>query len=134
VTIGGETYTWEEFEVLIAQQQEVTCHPFINDGRINAYDHSAPIAGYCNIEKGVNIWDVNLQSQGRATLSVSGADMHAALQIAIETGENQIITEDSEGNKVVALSSDEFQIMGPEIREPHKQYVFVFPADRCGVL
>lgn len=134
VTVDGQTYTWTEFEAITAMQQvQVTCHPFIDDGRINKYDHSAPIAGYCNVENGVNIWDINLQSEGRATLSVSGADMHAALKVAVETGEHQLIAEGTAGNQLWALSSNEFQMMGPEIREPHKQYVFIFPPERCGL-
>lgn len=128
----GNTYSIADFERVISGRRLVYCVGMIDDGRINAYDIGAPVAGYCNVEDGVNLWDINSDGSGEPDFSVSGADMRAALEVAVNSGVNQLIAQSPRGNSLWALSSNEYQFMGPDLNEPGKTYVYIFSPDRCG--
>jgi len=131
-TSEGETYTIREFERLESGLRLQRCHHFIDDGRINAYDLGASVAGYCNVEEGVNLWAIAADGSGQADVSVSGAQMRAALEAAVSSGQHQLIAEGALGSSLWALASNEYQLMGPDINEPGKMYSFIFAPDRCG--
>lgn len=84
--------------------------PVFRDGRVNAYDAAAPVAYYCNVADGVNLWTIDAQSTGVFELSVPGDLMRAALETAVRLGTHQLIAEGQFGSTVYALSSNEYQI------------------------
>jgi hypothetical protein len=133
VTYLGQTYTWEEFEMLGHEGFIAPCIGFIHDGRINAYDLGAPEALYCTVEHGVSVWELNLEGQGTFSFAISRAQIVAAFEAAVASGQNQLIGEDALGNQLYAISDGHtITFVSPELREAGKQYLFSFEKDRCG--
>jgi len=66
-------------------------------------------------------------------MRVDGATMLTALETAMTTGQNQLIAEDAYGNQLWALSSNEIQLMGPEVNNPATSYVTILPASTCSI-
>jgi|GEM_PF-5850220 len=134
VTLDGHTYTWVEFEVLITDLLLQFC-----DGRNETFDAATPLVSYCNILGGLDIFDVNEMgvddrtTEGVLVIRTTYAETLAALELAISTGQNQLIASDSNGNQLYALSSNELQIMGPEVHDPNKIYTFIFSPGICGI-
>lgn len=127
----GQTYTWAEFEHITGGKVE-RCIGFIDDGRINAYDLGAPDALYCTVEKGVSVWEIDLEGQGTFSFAISADQIDAAVAAAVASGSNQLFAEDSLGNQFYALSDGQhITFVAPELREPGKQYQFMFDASRC---
>src|SRR5690606_1655498 len=118
VTVGGISYQVENFERLESGARLERCHHFIDDGRINAYDLGAWVAGYCNVEEGVNLWAIGEDGHGQADVSVDGATMRAALEAAVSSGQNVEIARGPRGTSLWALASGEYQMMGPDARQP----------------
>ena len=72
-------------------------------------------------------------TEGVLVIRTTYAETLAALELAISTGQNQLIASDSNGNQLYALSSNELQIMGPEVHDPNKIYTFIFSPGICGI-
>lgn len=127
----GQTYTWAEFEHITGGKVE-RCVGFIDDGRINAYDLGAPDALYCTVEKGVSVWEIDLEGMGTFSFAISADQIDAAVAAAVASGTNQLFAEDNLGNQFYALSDGQhITFVAPELREPGKQYQFMFDATRC---
>ncbi|MFN8379654.1 MAG: hypothetical protein U0452_13390 [Anaerolineae bacterium] len=87
---GGQTYTIRYFERFNAGARTGSCPTAapaqsapiapIQDGRINNWDAAAPVAVYCNVEGGVNVWAIDAQGVGTLDLSIPGSVMDNALQ------------------------------------------------------
>lgn len=135
VTYLGQTYTWQEFEFIGSASVIASCERVgrINDGRINAYDLGAPAALYCTVEFGVSVWDIDFEAHGQFTFAVNYEQLEAAFAQAVASQTNQLIASDAQGNALYALSDGQsITFVGPDLREPEKQYTFMFPRDRCG--
>lgn len=125
----GENYTIENFERGESGVRQSRCYQFIQDGRINPYDMGAPVAGYCNIQEGLNVWPID-DGDGQIDFSVSGSQMQAALIEAVGTGQNVLIAQGARGASLWALSSNEYQMM--RLQSDGKMYVYIFEPGRCG--
>jgi hypothetical protein len=127
----GQTYTWAEFEQIMGGEV-VRCFGFIDDGRINAYDLGAPDALYCTVDKGVSVWEIDLQGKGTFSFAISAAQIQEAVALAVSSGVNQMFAEDAFGNQFYALSDGQhITFVAPELREPGKTYQFMFDKGRC---
>jgi hypothetical protein len=83
-------------------------HPF-SDGRINRYDGAAPIAVYANGD-GIQIWEVDANSEGHLALSISIAEIDA---VGIPA-ENTLLGATEDGRiSVWRLPNGDFQIVAP---------------------
>ena len=134
VTFANRSYTWVEFELLLAELSLQFC-----DGRNETFDAATPLVSYCNIFGGLDIFDVNeIGVDGRITEGVlvmrtTNTETRAALDLAISSGVNQLIATDNDGNQLYALSSNELQIMGPEVHEADKIYTVILSPGICGI-
>jgi hypothetical protein len=71
ITVGGQTYTWMNFEelrailvnVVVPAVRSTLLRAKFSDGRINNFDTGAPVAIYCT-EGNVLVLDIDGQSQG----------------------------------------------------------------------
>jgi hypothetical protein len=129
----GESYEIANFENGANGITRRTCVPKIEDGRINAYDIGAWVAGYCNTQDGLNLWPIDLEGRGQVDLSVDGATMRAALEQAVNGGANVQIASGPRGTSLWALASNQYQFMRADQREPWKNYVYIFPPGTCGM-
>jgi len=129
----GERYEVRDFERAVSGLSLRQCVGRIDDGRINAYDLGAWVAGYCNVEEGVNLWAIGEDGHGQADVSVDGATMRAALEAAVSSGQNVEIARGPRGTSLWALASGEYQMMGPDARQPGESYVYVFAPGTCGM-
>lgn len=104
----------------------------IGDGRINdgANELGAPLAAYCSSE-GITVWDIDEQGQGTLAFTATVGQINEALANALASLQNSLIAEGI-GNSLYALSSNELAFVGPDLREPGKQYQFIAPVDVCG--
>lgn len=101
----------------------------ILDGRLNAFDHGAPVALYC--ADGVyNLWDIGTDGQGTWVGSVSVEDVEAGLAAAKDSGANVEIASLGDNSLWALAPGDKLQLMGTDLREAGKQYVFIF-TPRC---
>lgn len=126
----GEEYTIENFERGSSGVRDTRCIQFIEDGRINAYDMGAPVAGYCNTLEGLNVWPIDTDGNGQIDFSVSGEQMRTALQEAVTSGQNVLIAAGARGSSLYALSSNEYQMM--RLQPDGKTYAYIFEPGRCG--
>jgi hypothetical protein len=129
----GETYSIAEFERGESGVNRRDCIPKIEDGRINAYDIGAWVAGYCNTLDGVNLWSIDVEGNGQADLSVDGATMRAALEQAVSSNIDVIIATGPRGTTLWALGWNQYRFTGPDQREPGKTYAFTFAPGTCGM-
>jgi hypothetical protein len=132
-TYEGNEYTIENFERGESGVSRRTCVPRIDDGRVNAYDIGAWVAGYCNVQDGLNLWSIDLEGNGQADLSVSGEQMRAALEQAVATGTDVMVAAGPRGVSLWALSWNQYRFVGPDQREPGKNYEFTFAPGTCGM-
>lgn len=104
----------------------------IYDGRINdgPDELGAPLAAYCSAD-GIIIWDIGANGKGENGFIVNTADITQGLENAVTTGQNTLIAE-AFGNSLYALTSNELSFVSTDLKEPHKQYQFIAPADICG--
>ena len=103
----------------------------IDDGRINAYDLGAPLAAYCTPDNGIAVWDIDDAGQGTLGFTATADEIASALSDAVSSGQNQLIAQGL-GNSLYALSSNEVQLVGPDIHEPGKTYDFIAAGNVCG--
>ncbi|MEO1166103.1 MAG: hypothetical protein AAFV98_20130 [Chloroflexota bacterium] len=74
------------------------------DDRIEIFDSATPLVSYCNIFGGLDIFDVNeigvddRTTEGLLTMRVTQAEAREIVQLAISTGQNQLIASDAFGN------------------------------------
>lgn len=134
VVLNG-SYTWTQFEELVATELWIT----FCDGRNETSDAATPLVTYCNSLGGFDIYDVNaIGVDGRTTegvlaIQTTYTEVRSALDLAISTGQNQLIESDTQGNQFWALNSNELQIMGPEVNEIDKIYTRILSPSECGV-
>lgn len=132
LTYQGQTYTISEFEQLVNGMGIYTCFPWMQDGRLNRFDHGAPVALYCTIGGGVSVWDIDGSGSGTFTYAVESNQIVQAFALATASGINQSLGSDAQGNTLYALSDGvSLQFMGPEISEPGKTYQFNFDYAVC---
>lgn len=122
----GEDYTIEDFERGSSGVRSHRCYQFIEDGRINAYDMGATVAGYCNVAEGLNVWAIDDDGKGQVEFSVSAEQMRTALEQAVNGGSNVSIAAGERGSSLWALSSNQYQMMRND------GYVYIFEPGRCG--
>jgi hypothetical protein len=101
----------------------------ILDGRLNAFDHGAPVSIYC-VDGEYTLWDIGLDGRGTFVGSVSVADAEAGLAQAESSGENVQIAEIGDNSLWALAPGDKLQLMGADLREPGKMYEFIF-VPRC---
>jgi hypothetical protein len=101
----------------------------ILDGRLNAFDHGAPVAIYC-VNGAYDLWDIGTDGSGIYIGSVSAEDASAGLAAAQESGANVLIASIGDNSLWALAPGNRLQLMGADLREAGKQYVFIF-APRC---
>lgn len=116
----------------------VAIAPFVpGDNRLNADDSVwAPLTLYCagsTGADGISVWRIDLNGNGQFAVGANGAQISAQVVAAQQTGEHQLIASNGDLS-FWALSSGELQVQAPNLREPDKLYVHVFPVDICGAL
>jgi hypothetical protein len=126
----GEDYTILDFEDGYSGVRDTRCVQFIEDGRINAYDLAASVAGYCNTLDGVNVWAIDSDGNGQVDFSVSGEQMRNALQEAVTGGQNVLVAQGARGSSLYALASNQYQMM--RMQDDGKLYAYIFEPGRCG--
>lgn len=103
----------------------------VPENLVNAGDRGAPITVNCLDDGGVSIWSVNLQtSEGREVIRASGAQVANALAQAVQSGQNVTIAREGVIG-LYALSSNEIQAQGRDLRDPSKYYDVIFSPERC---
>ena len=122
----GEDYSIENFERGDSGVRSHRCYQFIEDGRINAYDMGATVAGYCNVSEGLNVWAIDENGRGQVEFSVGAEQMRTALEQAVNGGANVQIAAGGRGTSLWALSSNQYQMMRND------GYVYIFEPGRCG--
>ncbi|MBL8134575.1 MAG: hypothetical protein JNL42_22135 [Anaerolineae bacterium] len=128
----GQVYQIEQFEQVVNGLSFYVCFPRMHDGRINAYDHGAPAALYCTGAGGVSVWDIDGYGNGTFRYAATAGQIESALEAARTGTANQLVSGDSEGNRLYALSDGQsLQFMGPELQEPEKTYRFIFDRAVC---
>ena len=133
--ILNSSYTWTAFEELIATEFWI----YFCDGRNEITNSATPLVSFCNSIGGFDIYDVNaIGVDGRTTEGILAirtgyTETVNALELAISTGQHQLIGSDSHGNQFWALNSNELQIMGPEVDDINKVYTRIFSPTECGI-
>ncbi len=104
----------------------------IGDGRINdgPNELAAPLAAYCTADSGIAMWDIDSEGHGTLVFTASAADIAAGLSQAVASGARVQIAKGG-GDSIWALPSNEIALVGPDLRESGKTYVYVAPGDRC---
>lgn len=110
---------------------------FIGDGRINAglNQQAAPLAGYCTRRGGIDVYDIDNQGRGQLAFRVTAAQIKAAQDLAVTSGQNQLIAQGL-NNALYALTTRELQFQGIFDYNPAdvgKVYNFIMPGDTCAV-
>ena len=126
----GEDYSVFDFEEGQSGVRSRRCYQFIEDGRINPYDMGAPVAGYCNVEEGLNVWAIDTDGNGQVDFSVSAEQMRTALEQAVNGGANVLIAQGARGSSLWALSTNQYQMM--RMQPDGKTYAYIFEPGRCG--
>jgi hypothetical protein len=124
------TFTWDcRAAANTSQPQHGAAHAYpINDGRINRFDHAAPVAVYC-ADSGLSLYAIDEQGHGSFAADIPWNSIQPALADAATR--HRLITETA-GLQLWALSDrssdgqQQLQLMGPD------DYVFIFPANTCG--
>jgi hypothetical protein len=85
ITVGGQTYTWVNFEelrailvnVVVPAVRSTLLQASFTDGRINHFDTGAPVAIYCT-EGNVLVLDIDGNSQGTLAFMADAVTIRAA--------------------------------------------------------
>lgn len=101
----------------------------ISDGRVNGTDLAAPAAVYCE-NGGIAVWDISDEGDGMFGFTVTAEQIEAALASAATSGQNVLVGEGL-GNSLYALATNELALVGPDIKEPSKTYMYIMAADVC---
>ncbi len=101
----------------------------IADGRTNGTDLAAPLAAYCN-DGGLAIWDIDAEGNGSPAFDVSAGDISAALEQAVASQQNVMVSEGM-GNSLYALMSNELALVGVE-PDTGKPYQHIMSPNVCG--
>jgi hypothetical protein len=102
----------------------------IDDGRINATDLGAPLAGYCGDDGSISIWDIDASGQGTLAFTVTKTAITRGLSKAASTGQNVLLGQGL-GDSLYALSSNQLALVGPDVKEGGKTYQAVIAPDIC---
>lgn len=108
--------------------------PALMDGRLNADSAGAPTVIYCTVSpRGFEIWRVNLSSQGMRIFTVTAQQAANGLATARTSGVHVELARSGDIS-LWALTSNELQLQGNDLRDPSKKYNFVFDSGACGPL
>jgi hypothetical protein len=80
----------------------------------------------------VSVWEIDLEGQGTFSFAVTQEQIDAAFVEAIASQSNVLIDADDLGNSFYANSDGHTVVfIGPDLREPEKQYLYTFEQIRC---
>jgi hypothetical protein len=133
VTIGGQTYTWVNFEQLkaillatVGQSVSIKVR-MIKDGRLNAYDLGAPIAIYCVPDEYVQVIDIHQDGINPLAFRTNFKSINNA--VAQAKAEFNFASIDSgEGDYLSAMMDGSLVAYGPTF-DASKIYRFTFNPD-----
>jgi hypothetical protein len=104
----------------------------IGDGRVNdgADQLGAPLAAYCK-SGSLEVWDIGTDARGTLGFTASADEIDAGLADAAASGLPTLISSGL-GNSLYATPHGNLALLGPDLRDPGKEYKFEFSGSRCG--